>query len=160
MIANRLCTLAMCGLSHGGGPERQGPSTRSFLLTPQSTAGHRPGHPGSRHRRALCVHAEASLHSPLPLPTRQGSPPGRPAALLTSCSGHLLEPSTPGQQHGLSGSQRAISPLLEGSAIAQESKWVEEWPPEGMASSLAASTAHRPMPALAPPGRCLWELHM
>ena len=93
------------------------PPPCSFLLTPQSTT-------------AWATQGAATLSSvqagglsalpPSPCPPAPGSPPGWPVALLTSCSGHLLEPSIPRQQHSLSASHGASSPLLKGPAGVQK----------------------------------------
>lgn len=83
-----------------------------------------------------CVRAgglPASLPPSLPLPTRAAS------SLLTSCPGHLLEPSTLGQQHSVSGNQQAKGPPPpQASATAQERKWAGERPPGGVATCLSA----------------------
>lgn len=158
MIANRLCTLAMCGVSRGRGPEKQAPSTLQFSFN--STEHNSLGHPGSSHAELCASRRPPCIPPPSPCPPAPGSPPGWPAALLTSCSGHLLEPSIPRQQHSLSASHGASSPLLKGSAGVHFWKWAEEGPPESMAASLAASTGRRWRAALAPPGRSLLELHM
>lgn len=118
MIANRLCTLAMCGVSRGRGPEKQAPSTLQFSFN--STEHNSLGHPGSSHAELCASRRPPCIPPPSPCPPAPGSPPGWPAALLTSCSGHLLEPSIPHQQHSLSASHGASSPLLKGSAGVQK----------------------------------------
>lgn len=146
LIANRLCTLAMCGVSRDRGPEQQGPSTpRRFFTSSTEHSRLLAGPPRELPPQSplpACVR-EASLPPSLPLPTRAAS------SLLTSCPGHLLEPSTLGQQHSVSGNQQAKGPPPpQASATAQERKWAGERPPGGVATR---GRGHLPLPCCLPP---------
>lgn len=154
LIANRLCTLAMCGVSHGPGPE-QLPPPRSLLLTPQNTAGCAGRATQGAATRVLMQRPPWILHAPSDrlLPTTSTKQPS-----MTSCSGHLLMPSTQ-----VSGTATVcILPYLsESQGRAQERTWRGAATREHGLQPHGLSTWHRLRTALAFPGRVsLGALHM
>ena len=94
LIANRLCTLAMCGVSRGRGPEKQAPSTLQFSFN--STEHNSLGHPGSSHAE-LCASRRPPCIAPLPLPTRPWLPTrmaSSPPDLLLRAPSRAFYPSS------------------------------------------------------------------